>query len=74
MARRSLRMEEWWPVFGLAPEGDGWNDEKYTPLEFTDNEMVDIKRVAKEFAEWQREIGRRFGAEPGYYNEELIAS
>ena len=48
-----------YPVFSLCDPVKGYNDHT---VEFTDEELADLKRVETEFAAWQDKIRERFGA------------
>jgi hypothetical protein len=51
--------EEWYPVLMLVGR-EMWPGCYGQPREFTDDEIADLRRVEKEFNEWQKKIGERF--------------
>lgn len=58
--KRSLDAVEWYPVYLLCDPHGQYPDEKL--VEFTNDELADLKRVEVEFAMWQEKIRERFGA------------
>ena len=62
MSKWGMYPGEWYPVFELDDEPP----EDCRPVEFTDAELADLKRVEDEFNAWQRKIAKRFDVKDSY--------
>jgi hypothetical protein len=64
----SSSWDEWYPVRVL----DVSNDLEPRSKDFTEAEIVDIRRVQQEFTDWQTKIAERFGEEPPHSMDYLL--
>ena len=67
----SLSESEWYPVQTLCPEGKGWNEATYPAQDFSEEEIVDLRRVTAEFQAWQNKIAERFGNEDALFSDKF---
>jgi hypothetical protein len=52
----SLYPDEWWPVLTLSH----YEECEECEVEFSTDEIADLRRVEREFAAWQKKLGERF--------------
>lgn len=60
--RKPIVKGEWWPVYSIGDAIDAEICEDWEFLDFTGDELANIERVFKEFADLQEQFRKRINA------------